>query len=503
MQVKIEFKLHKKQRAAFFSKATEILYGGAAGGAKSHLMRVLAIALCIAVPGLQVYLFRRIREDLIKNHMEGPTGFRSMLASWLGSECTIVDDEIRFANGSKIYLCHCKDEKDRFKYQGAEIHVLLIDELTHFTEVIYRFLRSRVRLPESLHIPIEWKNLLPRILCSSNPGGIGHQWVRATFIDPVPSMEVWQTPDSEGGFKRQFIPAKLSDNPSINQEQYASNLSGLGNPELVRAMLEGDWDVVAGAALDISRDRHMVRSFKPPKHWTKFQVMDWGYVRPYSIGWYCVVEGETKLAAKNGYDDVWLPNGALVRYREMYGWNGKANEGCRKESPQVVTELLASEDEAGEHIDYRVADTQIWAKNDGTSIFERMYQASKYNNNGFARFNPRQSEKDRQAAYNEVCTRLRGEIMEDGAYKPMFYVTENCTHFWRTVPPLVLDDLHPERGPDEEQENHVWDEVCYGLMSRPYIRTADQRLVAEFFSKRRKYNVDQNEDPYRTRKVRK
>jgi hypothetical protein len=58
----------------------------------------------------------------------------------------IVEDEIRFWNGSKIYLCHCKDEKDIYKYQGAEIHVLLIDELTHFTETMYRFLRNRVRM---------------------------------------------------------------------------------------------------------------------------------------------------------------------------------------------------------------------------------------------------------------------------------------------------------------------------------------------------------------------
>jgi hypothetical protein len=77
-------------------------------------------------PGLQVYLFRRIRDDLIKNHMEGPKGFRAMLAGWVNQGwCTIVEDEIRFWNGSKIYLCHCKDEKDIYKYQGAEIHVLL------------------------------------------------------------------------------------------------------------------------------------------------------------------------------------------------------------------------------------------------------------------------------------------------------------------------------------------------------------------------------------------
>lgn len=491
---KLDFRLHLKQSTALTSQATEILYGGAAGSAKSHLMRVAAILWCSLIPDLQVYLFRRIREDLIKNHMEGPTGFQSMLAQWVvDGHCTIVEDEIRFPNGSKIYLCHCKDEKDRFKYQGAEIHVLLIDELTHFTEVIYRFLRSRVRIPLGMQIPDAYKGLFPRILCGSNPGGIGHPWVKTTWIDSKPAMEVWRTPDDEGGFLRQFIPASLRDNPSIDQQQYAANLSGLGNKELVKAMLEGDWDVVAGAALDISRERHMLRSFTPPKHWTKFQVLDWGYVRPYSSGWYCVVEGVTKLAQKGEWPEVWLPDGAVIRYREMYGWKGKPNEGSREESPDVARKILASE--ADETMDYRVADTQIWAKNDGTSIFERMYRATE------GAYNPRKSEKDRQASYSEACTRLKGEELENG-YVPMFYITENCQQFWRTVPPLVLDDLHPERGPDEDQECHVWDEVCYGLMSRPYIRTADQRLLAEFKRKRCENKLDM-EDPYRMKRVKK
>jgi len=254
--------------------------------------------------------------------------------------------------------------------------------------------------------------------------------------------------------------------------------------------------VVAGAALDIDRTRHMIRAFTPPQHWAKFQVMDWGYVRPYSIGWYCVVDGATLLKGQRGFPDVWLPDGALIRYREIYGWKGKPNEGCREESPIVVTKLLEAEQGANERMDYRVADTGMWAKNDGTSIYERMFLASG------RKFNPRQSIKDRAASYAEVCTRLRGEDNEDGLFVPMFYITDNCTQFWRTVPPLVLDELHPEKGPDEKQENHVWDEVCYACMSRPFIRTKDQRIINEFHRKRRENNMVK-EDPYRVKKLRK
>lgn len=143
----IRLKLHPRQSLAFLSKATEILYGGAAGGGKSHLMRVVAIMLSMAVAGLQVYIFRRVSDDLRKNHLEGPSGLRVMLSPLVVSGHVKFNDSrgggiFEFWNGSKIYLCHCQYEKDMYKYQGAEIHLLLMDELTLFTEAIYRFLRG-------------------------------------------------------------------------------------------------------------------------------------------------------------------------------------------------------------------------------------------------------------------------------------------------------------------------------------------------------------------------
>lgn len=490
---KLDFPLHPKQWIAFTSKATEILYGGAAGAAKSHLIRVAAIMWALAIPGLQIYIFRRTYDDLIKNHMEGPTGFHALLSIWLGKYVEIVDKEIRFNNGSKIYLCHCQHEKNRFDYQGAEIHVLLIDELTHFTEVIYRFLRSRVRMPANMNISEEYRGLFPRILCGSNPGGIGHQFVKTTFIDNQPAFEINRTPDAEGGFLRQFIPANLNDNPSIDQTSYRRNLSGLGNEALVKAMLDGDWDIVSGAALTITRDKHMVRAFKPPKHWTKFQAMDWGFVKPYSVGWYCVVEGSTLIEGKNGYPDKWLPDKAVVRYREMYGSNGKPNEGTQEESPIVAKKIIDMETRADERMDYRVADTQLWAKNDGPSMADKMRDATQ------GKFIPRKAEKDRQAGYSEICNRLKGFEIDKDKYIPMFYVTENCTHWWRTVPPLVLDETNPEKGADEKQELHAYDETSYGLTSWPYVTTRTQRIERQFHGVRKQMKT--TTDPYAVNKL--
>jgi hypothetical protein len=244
--------LHPKQWEAFETRATECLYGGAAGGGKSHLMRIAAIVWCTAVPGLQVYLFRRIRDDLNKNHMEGPKGFRAMLAGWVSQGwCSIVEDEIRFWNGAKIYLCHCKDEKDIYKYQGAEIHVLLIDELTHFTETMYRFLRNRVRMV-GIVLPKQYAGQFPRILCGANPGNVGHLWVKMTFVTSGQPMDLRLMPPNEGGMLRQYIPARLEDNPSMTVDDpgYEMRLEGLGSAALVKAMRWGDWDVIEGAFFD-------------------------------------------------------------------------------------------------------------------------------------------------------------------------------------------------------------------------------------------------------------
>jgi len=162
-----------------------------------------------------------------------------------------VAGEIRFWNGSKYYLCHCKDEKDRFKYQGAEIHLLLIDELTHFTEKIYRYLRTRVRAP-GLNVPPEYAGMFPRIMCGSNPGNVGHSFVKAFWIDNAGEYALRRMSRSEGGLLRQFIPARLDDNPSMreNDPDYEARLEGAGSDALVRALRDGDWDVVEGAFFD-------------------------------------------------------------------------------------------------------------------------------------------------------------------------------------------------------------------------------------------------------------
>jgi hypothetical protein len=477
----ISLSLHAQQGKAYQSPATEILYGGAAGGGKSHLMRVSAISWCAEIPGLQVYLFRRVREDLVKNHIEGPKGLRALLAPWvLAGLVRILEDEIRFWNGSKIYLCHCKDEKHRWKYLGAEMHVLLIDELTTFTEVIYRFLRGRVRAV-GLKLPEKFKGMFPRILCSSNPGNIGHHFVKEFWQPHQPAlhMHVRDMPDTEGGMRRQYIPAKLTDNPSMAQDDpgYRARLRGLGSPALVKAMEDGDWNVIAGAFFsEFSTSRHVLEPFEIPAHWLRFRAADWGSAKPFSIGWYAVSDGTHTIPNWNGWSELpgplLIPRGALIKYREWYGMQpGQPNVGLKLTAEEVADGINAHEAE-GESIDFSVMDPAAFARAGGPSITERM---ATHANVYFQRAdNARIAARGAMGGWDQLRARLKGE---DGI--PMLFAFSTCEHTIRTIPALQHDEHRPE-DVDTNSEDHAGDETRYACMARPWVQEAPETKRPKF-----------------------
>jgi hypothetical protein len=453
-----EIRLQPKQSAAFHTSATELLYGGAAGGGKSYLKRTSAIRWCVEVPGVQVYLFRRTLTDLRDNHLRGPTNFHVMLDPYVQSghvKYRAVENEFSFWNGSVLHLCYCDTESDVEKYRGAEIHVLLMDELTHFTEYQYRFLRSRVRLA-GLRVPAQYAGRLPRIEAASNPGSIGHAWVKRTFVTPKPAMEIWRASSEEGGMLRQFIPARLADNEYLTKDDpaYADRLRGLGADALVRAMLEGDWDIVAGQAFEkLRREVHGVEPFDPPEDWQIFGSLDWGSTRPYSFGLWCVSNGNALPDGRT------FRRGAIIRYNELYGWTKKPNEGTREEVEEVALRIRVKY--VPRRISYIAADPSIWKVDGGPSHAERMLAKGVV---------LRKSDNARPQGYLEVRQRIAGD--EEG---PMLFVTSNCHDgFWRTMPDLVIDEDHPE-DVDTDQEDHVYDDVRYACMSRPWVHAPQRK----------------------------
>lgn len=462
----MDFHLHPKQSVAFTSLATEILYGGAAGGGKSHLMRVKAIALCTAIPNLQVYLFRRTSVDLVLNHMASANGFPSMLADWLASGWVKFNGSERkfyFWNGATIHLCHCEHEKNRFNYQGAEMHVLLIDEATHFTEEIYRFLRSRVRLGAFVP-PKEYASVLPMILCGANPGGIGHSFVKKTFIDPQAPMEIVRQSDEEGGMLRQYIPAKLEDNPSMDAD-YEKKLMGLGSPELVKAMRHGDWDVVAGAFFDFDRSRHVIKPFDIPAHWTRIRGFDWGRASPFACVWAAVSDGSITIE-RNG-DDLTIPRGALVFYREWYGMKPNTpNVGLLMNDADVAKGIVKRSRNETFSTQNSVADPSIFNVVTGESISEI------YRKNGVTFI---KADNSRVSGWAQMHLRLAGTDESEGA--PLIYFFDTMRETIRTLPLLQHDDTNIE-DLDTDQEDHAGDAVRYACMTRPIVTDAKKSKKA-------------------------
>lgn len=454
----LDIDLHPKQGVAFESLATEILYGGAAGGGKSFFMRAAAIIWCAMIPGLQVYLFRRTYDDLIKNHIEGSSGFRVLLAPWEAAGLVkIVETEIRFWNGAKIYLCHCEHEKHRFKYQGAEIHVLLIDELTLFTEVIYRFLRTRVRMT-SITVPAQFTGGFPRILCGSNPGNVGHAWVKSTFImdgdDRVTPLAIRQMPPEEGGMKRQYIPATLDDNPTmaVDDPTYRDRLRGLGNAAMVKAFERGDWDAVVGSFLEgiWDDDGHVVDPFPIPSTWKVWRAMDWGFAKPYAIYW---------LALDH--------DGVYYVWRELYGYGGKADVGTRETATQVAQKIKKIE-EHDERLGYEYrsnpADSAIFAEQGHSKSIGKMFR-----DEGIKWVECFKGPRSRVNGAQEIVALLKGGKLK---------VFRTCKHLIRTVPALMPDENNLE-DVNTKMEDHAWDALRYGVQSRRRAPDDEQKSDEE------------------------
>lgn len=450
--------LHPKQFAAFACAATETLYGGAAGSGKSFLIRYLALWAAFHAPGVQVYLFRRTYPDLRLNHMEGPTSFPALLAPFVASgHCAFNEQKgsISFWNGSRIFLCHCQYEKNVMNYQGAEIHLLLIDELTHFSEKMYRFLRGRCRLG-AWKPPAKLAGAFPKIFCGSNPGGIGHNWVREMFVAAAEPDTSWKTPKAEGGMLRRYIPARIADNPTMlqNDPDYESRLAALGDPALVRAMLEGDWDIVSGGALDdVWRpETQIVPPFKVPANWPIDRSFDWGSSAPFSVGWWALANGEDVTMPDGSTRS--FPPGSLIRIGEWYGWNGRPNEGCKMTAEHVAKGIVEREQAMGlKQVRPGPADSAIFATDGGHCIADEMRAAG-------VRWVPANKGAGSRAAGLEKVRAMLRASGEERPERPGLYAVSRCLHYIRTMPVLPRSTLNPE-DVDTAAEDHVYDETRY------------------------------------------
>ena len=468
----MNIELQDAQSEWFWSKATEMLVGGSAGPGKSFFIRVALCYWALEIPNLQIYLFRKTYKDLEQNHINHPMGFPTLLGDHMREKIVRYNQSkntFDFDNGSMIHLCHCQHEKDKYNYQGAEMHVLVIDELTHFSESIYTYLRARVRM-SGVTLPDHYKtglyNLFPRVVLSTNPGGVGHNWVKQTFIDYQPPKQIMKTDKKDGGMYRAFYPAKLSDNPKLLEDdpEYADRLSGLGNDALVRAMLDGDWDIVSGGAIDDVWDRsvHVIKPFKVPSDWYVNRGYDWGSSKPASCIYFAEANGneiELSDGTKRHY-----PRGSIIVIREIYFYSGKVNEGSKLLATDHAKEILQADQEINELYKLRVmpgpADNAIFTAQNGNCIADDMSKI------GIAWSESDKSPGSRVQGLEKLRELLKNALRHANEL-PGIYFFDTCTHTIRTLPTLPRDEKKPD-DIDTNAEDHIYDVIRYRITAKKY-----------------------------------
>ena len=452
------------QSDLFDCPVRKILYGGARGGGKTdgligHWLRhqktygKRARGIVFRVEYAQTTaLVERIKELAPKAAWSSAGGLQ----------------RFRWPSGATLAIRHCKTLEDVGKTQGWSVNWFGFEELGELDNPeVYDRLTAIVR--DANGVPCFE-------LATANPGGVGHAWIKAEWIEGRPPMTPFTSVhrrtgepvrDASGALKQQvFIPARVWDNKRLLQSDpaYLARLQNL--PEhMRRAWLAGDWDVAAGGYLAGVWDpaRHVVPPFLPPADWPRWRAMDWGYARPFSIGWYAMRPR-----------DHWI-----VRYREFYGSSGSPNEGLRLD-PQIVAAKMrlmeTHERERGLRFFRNPADPSIWGEHGHETSVGMLFQRE-----GFRWIKAAAGPGSRVSGAHVILWLLAQDRLA---------VTGDCADFLRTVPVLPVDPNRIE-DVDTHAEDHAWDELRYAVTARVTLSKQDlARSAAAKHGRRRPVLVE-------------
>ncbi|MBQ7875494.1 MAG: phage terminase large subunit [Oscillospiraceae bacterium] len=422
--MEIKWEQSDKQRHFCESKADEVLYGGAAGGGKSHVQCQDALMYAIQYPKSKQLILRRTFSDLEKSIIRTT---REMYPKKLG-KYNESKHFWKFKNGSIIDFGYCDKESDVYQYQSAEYDVIRFDELTHFSEDMYIYLLSRNR----------GANDYPKsVKSSTNPGGIGHTWVKKRFIDIGPPNTVYDFFDEDGEpmGSREFIPSLLTDNPWLLKKDpaYKRKLKNLSKT-VYQQLRFGDWDSWDGQFFDEwDREIHVIKPFEIPKAWRRYFAMDYGL--DMLAGYWIAVDD-----ADNAYV-----------YREIYQSNlviSAAAESIKaKQGTDIPEELVAPPDLWNRRQDTGKSVAEIFAEH-GLLL--------------------RKVSNDRVQGWLDLKEWLKPRKDEFGQKKPKLRIFENCTEIIRTLPSLVHDEHKFNDISDKIHEyTHGPDALRYWASSRP------------------------------------
>ncbi len=326
-----------------------------------------------------------------------------------------------FVNGSVIRFGYCNRENDVYRYQSAEYDIIRFDELTHFSEHMYTYLLSRIR----------GANAFPKqVKSATNPGGVGHVWVKQRFID-------LGAPDREHSLAtgtRLFLPARVDDNFFLRRHDpnYKARLENLVETEK-RALLYGEWNIADGRYFDEwNQDIHVVRPFVLPAHWQRYFTMDYG------------------LDMLAGYWIAVDDSGRAYVYRELFESNHRISNAAER-----ILEMTA------EPITAFLAPPDLWnrGREQGRSAAEIFLDYG---------ISLVKAPANRVNGWLELKEWLRPQPRLDGSgatARLTFFDT--CIHAIRCIPALLHDKKNPSDCALEPHEyTHAPDAIRYFVASR-------------------------------------
>lgn len=377
----------KKQNSFIKADADEVLFGGAAGGGKSYGQVVDAFLYALQYPGSKQIILRRTYPELDKSIIRTALGlyprevFRYNSARHMGW----------FVNGSIIDFGYCDSENDVYKYQSAEFDVIRFDELTHFTEDIYIYMISRLR----------GANDFPKsVKSSTNPGGVGHSWVKERFIDIGEPDVVHQF---DGG-SRIFIPSNVRDNKFLmdKDSDYIKRLENLDEKNK-KALLYGEWDIFDGQFFtEFDRNSHIIPPFEIPSDWRRYRAIDYG-LDTFAVLWIAV----------NSVGDCFV-------YREYAMPNKVISDGARD-----VCEISSKE-----NIYATLAPPDLWSRSQESGL----QRADIFRKAGLPLI---KSKNDRVTGW--ACVR---ELLRCNP-TPKLKIFSNCTGLIKCLTSIRHDDVNP------------------------------------------------------------
>lgn len=364
-----------------------------------------------------------------------------------------------FSSGFTYQFGHCKDPNDWELYQGIEFSHIGFDELTQFEEEQYDQICTRLRSSDPLLRRMKRIRSMSNPLMRRNSGEEftvkNPQWVRDRFVKPAPEGRVTIQRTVGQGMERSFIylPAKLDDNPDKEfVEDYKKTLLGM-KPHIRRALLYGDWFVVAGAFFENEWEErlHVCEPFPIPDDWPKWRSLDWGFRSPGAVHWYALDEDDTVFV-----------------FRELT-FQGMTDE----EVAEAILEIEDEYDLVGRDGKSRisgVADSQLWEQrgDSGRNKAEAMRALG---------VTWRVADKrSRQTNAGHIAKRLKDHA--NGTKPPGLVFFKTCVRAIQTIPSMPTSRTNSEE-PEKGGEDHWYDSVSYGIAFVSRGRAAIPPLIEE------------------------